>query len=153
MRSKPASVMTASPSSLTRSPSPRMTWWQDTLVPCFPLPRNGRVRRECQRVIDQGEATTYIQAHIVARWVLGILHPEPVNCLHCGISELDQPCRLVSQMHAALDWANAPADRLRTTDRGRVFSIRPDLDYIPLCGSCHIKYDRKGWRRRTGHPA
>ena len=95
----------------------------------------------CAKVLRQGEAWNYTEAHLVARWCLGLLHDAPVPCRHCGVPDTE------TRFHAALDWASASADRLRSDRWGRVFSCRPDLDYIALCIPCHVRYDRTGWRR------
>jgi hypothetical protein len=104
------------------------------------------VRGACRIVRANGEARTYGQAHLVARWLLGLYSKPPVACRHCGVLDTEQPSRLVSPMHAALDWRQAPQDRLRTDYAGRVYSTRPDLDYIALCTSCHRRYDVRAWR-------
>lgn len=98
------------------------------------------LRGACIRVQRQGEARTYSDAHLVARWVLGLLHPDPVVCRRCAVTDYD------ANMHAALDWESAaPAGRLRVDRAGKIFSARPDLDYIPLCASCHKRHDT--WRK------
>jgi hypothetical protein len=94
------------------------------------------LRGVCALVLRQGEARTYGQAHCVARWCLGIYDPAPVACRDCGVTDWERA------VHAALDWQAAPASRLRADYRGRVFSVRPDLDYIPLCAPCHKRFDR-----------
>jgi hypothetical protein len=109
------------------------------------LPKErGELRRACLRVMERGGATSYQDAHIVARWLLGLVSSEPVACRSCGIKDTELG-GLVSQMHAALNWEATPAERLRVDSRGKVFSARPDLDYIALCTSCHRKHD--SWRR------
>lgn len=55
-------------------------------------------------------------------------------CLHCGRAE--------GQLDAALRHDGSPSARRRVFYRGRwrSFSVKPE-DYIPLCVSCHRKYD------------
>ena len=63
----------------------------------------GELRRACLRVMERGGATSYSDAHIVARWLLGLVSPEPVACRSCGIKDTEMG-GLVSKMHAALNW-------------------------------------------------
>jgi hypothetical protein len=101
-------------------------------------------RAALARIEERGAATSYGDAHIAARWHLRFFETPPVRCLHCPATEATVG-GVVNGIHAALDWENAPAARLRIDDRGRVFSISPDLDYIPLCRSCHRRHD--SWRK------
>ena len=93
------------------------------------------VEAACRRVLKFGVAREYSEAHLVARWCIGLLSPMPVACRACGVTDFER------DLHAALDWEQAPADRLRIDYRRRVFSTRPDLDYIPLCVPCHRRHD------------
>jgi len=68
-----------------------------------------------------------------------MFHEAAVACRHCGVTDWDRI------LHAALDWESAPAERLRIDYAGKIFSIRPDLDYIPLCVPCHRRHDT--WRK------
>jgi len=106
-----------------------------------PLMRSALNARAQVRV--QGEARTYHQAHLVARLGLGLLGAVPVACQECGADfEVSGVARL--QIHAALNWPEVPGERLRTNYAGKVFSIAPETDYIPLCHSCHRRMD--SWR-------
>jgi len=99
----------------------------------------GGVRAACTRVLELGYSRDYSETHLVARWCLGMLHETPVACRQCGVTESDR------KLHAALDWEAAPSERLRIDRKGKIFSIRPDLDYIPLCIPCHRRHDT--WRK------
>ena len=118
--------------------------------PSFPLPGRGRgPYLECVRFLETGEASEYTEAHRIARWVLGLLDGPPVACRRCGILDTELELGQRARMHAALNWQSAAAaGRLVEGWRGQIFSVRPDLDYIPLCASCHRKHD--SWR--TGLP-
>jgi hypothetical protein len=94
----------------------------------------------CRSMRRYGEAATYSDAHHVARWLLGLAKRAPVACHGCGIKDTELG-GLISQMHAALNWQDAPVERLRSDYKGRIFSIRPDLDYVALCTSCHRRRD------------
>ena len=116
--------------------------------PSFPMPEreyDGKVRRPsemgqaCARVLKRGYSHEYNEAHLVARWCLGMFHDPPVACRDCGATDWER------RLHAALDWEAAPAERLRIDRTGKIFSIRPDLDYIPLCVPCHKRHDT--WRK------
>ena len=117
-------------------------------APSFPTPErdwNGRPRRPgglhraCVRVLARGYSHEYNEAHLVARWCLGMFHEPPVACRDCGVTDWERI------LHAALDWESAPVERLRIDYAGKIFSIRPDLDYIPLCVPCHRRHDT--WRK------
>lgn len=98
-------------------------------------------KRAYARVGERGEARTYGDAHLAARWHLRFFEEAPVGCAHCPATEA------TTRVHAALDWEHVPVSRLRTDSYGKTFSIAPDLDYIPLCMSCHRSYDMGGWRK------
>lgn len=101
--------------------------------------------RVVARVREEGGATYYSNAHVAARWHLRFFEPAPVKCAKCPATEATVG-GLVNGIHAALDWENAPVERLRIDPMGRIFSIAPDLDYIPLCRSCHRKHDNRSFR-------
>ena len=117
------------------------TWSVHRSIVDLPIPEG--LRSACVRFAEHGEARYYGEAHLVARWCLGLLSPAPVACQHCAVLDTK------ADFHAALDWENLPADRRRTDDRGRVYSTRPDLDYIALCRSCHRSHDMGGWKRAS----
>lgn len=130
--------------------APPMTFELPPRKPTGRISLPDKMWNACDRVMRQGESRDYGEAHLVARWVLGLYRPEPVYCNRCGVSDIDMPPTCTSQMHAALNWEQAAAAgrlRVQTTHAGRarVFSMRPDLDYIPLCHRCHSWHD--SWRR------
>ena len=102
----------------------------------------GRVRGAVVAYERDGHARSYHQAHLAARWYLGLIRPAPVPCKTCGVqdTELSVP-RLRAGMHAALNWPEAPMARLRIDYAGHPFSAAPDLDYIALCHPCHKSLD------------
>jgi hypothetical protein len=104
----------------------------------------GEVRGAVVAYEQDGQVRTYTQAHLAARWYLGLVKPAPVACKTCGVLDTKLPYRLIAGMHAALNWPEAPLARLRTDYAGRVFSTAPDLDYIALCHHCHKVLDT-GW--------
>ena len=106
-----------------------------------PVSNLPNLRGACARFSRDGEARSYGDAHLVARWCLGLFGAEPVHCARCGVPDT---CRT---LHAALDWQSAPTESLCTDYRNRIYSARPDRDYMPLCGSCHARYDRSAWKR------
>jgi hypothetical protein len=96
-----------------------------------------RAQAALRRIAERGGAVQYSEAHDAARWYLRLFEPEPVDCAMCPASEATG-----TKLHVALDWHNAPAERLRVDYKGRIFSAAPHLDYIPLCPSCHKRYDQ-----------
>jgi hypothetical protein len=120
-------------------------------APSFPLPERDwfhydrcsvgvtGLRSACARVLEVGYSREYSEAHLVARWCLGMFHEAPVACRDCGATDWER------KLHAALDWESTPVERLRIDYAGKIFSIRPDLDYIPLCIPCHRRHDT--WRK------
>jgi hypothetical protein len=79
----------------------------------------------------KGDDIGYTGAHARVRYRRGPASEH--TCLHCG--------------ERARDWAlshDTPCHRLRTgTVAGREVVFSPDPGaYMPLCGSCHVRYDR-----------
>lgn len=100
-----------------------------------------RAMKVVANIRASGGATNYTEAHLAARWHLRFFDPMPVACRgNCGRTDHD-----VRRFHAALNWETAPPERLRVDYAGRVFSIAPELDYIPLCPGCHRRFD--SWRK------
>lgn len=53
-------------------------------------------------------------------------------------------CKVIAESWA-LDWHNVRLENLRSDSRDgyqRVWSIGPNLDYLPACWSCHNRFDR-----------
>ncbi len=113
--------------------------------PWSPSPHVVSEARAClRRIQERGGASYYSEAHRAARLHLRFFEPEPVRCARCPTTEATIS-GLVNGIHAALDWENVPAERLRVDYAGRIFSVAPELDYIPLCRRCHRRYD--SWRK------
>lgn len=108
------------------------------------IPGTAKAGRAATRIRERGSALNYSEAHLAARWHLGFFAPDLAGCAHCPATE-GTVHGLTSGIHAALNWEQAPAERLRIDYAGRVFSTSPDLDYIPLCRSCHSRHD--SWRK------
>jgi hypothetical protein len=98
-----------------------------------------------QRIRKRGGASYYGEAHLAARWHLGFFCLAPVKCARCPATEATVD-GLINGIHAALDWENAPVERLRVDYAGRIFSIAPEADYVPMCRRCHRKHDQRSWR-------
>ena len=104
----------------------------------------GSIRGAVVAYERDSDARTYTQAHLAARWYLGLVKPARVPCKTCGVLDTEMPYSLVAGMHAALNWPEAPLARLRQDYAGRIFSAAPDLDYVALCRHCHKSLD--SWR-------
>lgn len=103
-----------------------------------------RAERAAERIRESGGARSYSDAHLAARLHLRFFEPAPVKCVKCPATEATIG-GLVNGIHAALDWENAPVERLRIDYAGLIFSIAPDMDYLPMCRNCHRKHDT--WRK------
>ena len=110
----------------------------------YPPSALGDARAAIRRIGERGEALYYGEAHLAARWHLGFFERPPVGCVKCPATEATVG-GLVNGIHAALNWEDIPAERLRINYAGQIFSCAPHLDYLPMCVSCHRKHDT--WRK------
>ena len=80
-----------------------------------------------------GDGTSYTQAHIRVHRLHGRAADQ--TCLHCG--------------NPAAEWAYDHSDPdQRVSATGQPYSVDPD-HYLPLCRSCHRRFDGISPRRKT----
>jgi hypothetical protein len=87
---------------------------------------------------DGADLLSYSDVHLIARLHLGLLDGPPVACRSCSITDAERV------LVAAFNWPETPREFWRIDYAGRVYSIRPEVDYVRLCGKCHRRMD--SWR-------